>query len=187
MKRKLITLIIITVFTLQLQAQRYVGGDISMLPKYEESNVNYYDKDGSKINDMITFLKDKAGYNMMRVRLFVNPTQENGVVQDLDYVKKLGKRIKDAGLALLLDFHYSDTWADPSNQYTPEAWSSLSDEQLYTKIYDYTKECLQAMKAAGATPDYIQTGNEISYGMLWGKKGASDSSYQWLSLPHIHG
>ncbi len=84
MKRKLITLIIITVFTLQLQAQRYVGGDISMLPKYEESNVNYYDKDGSKINDMITFLKDKAGYNMMRVRLFVNPTRENGVVQDLD-------------------------------------------------------------------------------------------------------
>lgn len=176
MKRKLITLIIIAVFTLQLQAQRYVGGDISMLPKYEESNVNYYDKDGSKINDMITFLKDKAGYNMMRVRLFVNPTRENGVVQDLDYVKKLGKRIKDAGLALLLDFHYSDTWADPKSQYTPEAWSSLSDEQLYTKIYDYTKECLQAMKAAGATPDYIQTGNEISYGMLWGKKGASDSS-----------
>lgn len=172
MKQRIL-LIIAFACTLSMQAQRFVGGDISMLPKYEEANVNYYDTDGSKITDMISYLKDKAGYNMMRVRLFVNPTQANGVVQDLDYVKKLGKRIKDAGLSLLLDFHYSDTWADPSNQYTPDAWASLSDDQLYTKIYDYTKECLQAMKAAGATPDYIQTGNEISYGMLWGKNGAS--------------
>lgn len=173
MKRKLITLIIITVFTLQLQAQKYVGGDISMLPKYEEAGVSYFDKDGNKITNVITYLKEEAGYNMMRVRLFVKPTKETGVVQDLDYVKKLGKRIKDAGISLLLDFHYSDTWADPSNQYTPDDWTSLTDEQLYDKIYSYTKDVLQEMKSYGATPDYIQTGNEISYGMLWGKKGAS--------------
>ena len=174
MKKRILLMAVTAVCTLSIHAQRYVGGDISMLPKYEEANVNYYDSEGGKINDVITFLKDKAGYNMMRVRLFVNPTQETGVVQDLDYVKKLGKRIKDAGIALMLDFHYSDTWADPSNQYTPEAWKNFTDEQLYTKIYDYTKECLQAMKAAGATPDYIQTGNEISYGMLWGAKGSSN-------------
>ncbi len=173
MKRSLLTLIIVTVCTLLMQAQRYVGGDISMLPKYEEANVSYYDSNGNKITHVITYLKEEAGYNMMRVRLFVKPTNETGVVQDFDYVKKLGKRIKDAGIALLLDFHYSDTWADPSNQYTPDEWTSLTDEQLYDKIYSYTKDVLEEMKSYGATPDYIQTGNEISYGMLWGKKGTS--------------
>ena len=154
---------------------KYAGGDLSMLTKYEEANVAYYDVNGTKIENgkLLEFLRDDAGFNIVRVRLFVNPTGATGVCQDLDYVKKLGKQIKDAGMAFMLDFHYSDTWADPSNQYTPAAWSSLSDADLYTKIYDYTKECLNALKAYGATPDFIQTGNEISYGMLWGAQGSS--------------
>ncbi len=154
---------------------KYAGGDLSMLTKYEEANVAYYDVNGTKIENgkLLEFLRDDAGFNIVRVRLFVNPTGATGVCQDLDYVKKLGKQIKDAGMAFMLDFHYSDTWADPSNQYTPAAWSSLSDADLYTKIYDYTKECLNALKAYGATPDFIQTGNEISYGMLWGPEGTS--------------
>lgn len=73
----------------------------------------------------------------------------------------------------MLDFHYSDTWADPSKQWTPAAWLSLDNSQLQTKIYDYTKDCLQQLNAAGASPDFIQTGNEISYGMLWGTSGTS--------------
>ena len=87
MKRSLLTLIIVTVCTLLMQAQRYVGGDISMLPKYEEANVSYFDSEGNKISNVLTFLKEEAGYNMMRVRLFVKPTNETGVVQDLNYVK----------------------------------------------------------------------------------------------------
>lgn len=175
MKRKLITLIIITVFTLQLQAQRYVGGDISMLPKYEEAGVVYKDKNGATVSDPLLFFKQE-GWNAMRVRLFVDPSKDadKAVCQDIDYVKKLGKRIKDAGLQLMLDFHYSDTWADPAKQWTPDAWKSLSDDQLKQKIYDYTKESLQALKDYGATPDMIQTGNEISYGMLWGTEGSSN-------------
>jgi arabinogalactan endo-1,4-beta-galactosidase len=82
-------------------------------------------------------------------------------------VVKLSKRIKAEGFALMLDFHYSDSWADPSNQWIPKEWASLSDAQLQTKIYEYTKECLQRLVAAGATPDFIQPGNEITYGMLW--------------------
>ena len=114
----------------------------------------------------------------MRVRLFVDPSNASnedklqGVCQDLNYIKKLGKRIKDAGLQLLLDFHYSDTWADPGKQWTPDAWKSLSDEQLKQKVYEYTRDCLQQLKEAGATPNFIQTGNEISYGMLWGTESA---------------
>lgn len=154
---------------------KYAGGDLSMLTKYEEANVAYYDVNGTKIENgkLLEFLRDDAGFNIVRVRLFVNPTGATGVCQDLDYVKKLGKQIKDAGMAFMLDFHYSDTWADPSNQYTPAAWSSLSDADLYARYTTTPKECLNALKAYGATPDFIQTGNEISYGMLWGAQGSS--------------
>ncbi len=158
-------------------AQRYVGGDISLLPTYEANGAWYMDGSNQRITDMLGFLKQQ-GLNSMRVRLFVDPTKATtaekgqGVRQDLEYVKALGKRIKDAGFSLLLDFHYSDTWADPKQQITPASWLSLSESDLPTKMYDYTKDCLQQMVAAGATPDFIQTGNEISYGMLWGARNA---------------
>ena len=158
-------------------AEKFMGGDISMLPKYEEAGVAYKDKEGNTVSDPIAFFKQE-GMNAMRVRLFVDPSKDSdkGVCQDLDYVKKLGKRIKDAGLKLMLDFHYSDTWADPGKQWTPDAWKSLTDTQLNDKIYEYTKDCLQQMKTAGATPDFIQTGNEISYGMLWGTEAEAKNN-----------
>ena len=165
-------------FAGSVQAQKYVGGDISLLPSYEANGSKYRTTTGAAITDVITFSRDN-GLNAMRVRLFVDPTKapdaekKEGVRQDLAYVTALGKRIKDAGLKFLLDFHYSDSWADPVKQYTPDAWVSLTDLQLYDKIYNYTKECLQTLKAAGAEPDFIQTGNEISYGMCWGKRGSS--------------
>ena len=174
MKHYLITILSAAMLSVgQVQAQKYVGGDISMLPKYEEAGVVYRDKAGNTVTDVIGFFKQE-GLNAMRVRLFVDPQKASdkdkgqGVCQSLDYVADLGKRIKDAGLKLMLDFHYSDSWADPSKQWTPDAWKTLDDEALYTKIYDYTKDCLTQLKAAGAEPDMIQTGNEISYGMLWG-------------------
>lgn len=154
-------------------AQKYVGGDISMLPKYEQAGVVYKDKNGNTVSDVIAFFKQE-GMNSMRVRLFVDPSKDSdkAVCQDLDYVKSLGKRIKDAGMQFMLDFHYSDTWADPGKQWTPDAWKSLSDADLANKVYEYTKDCLQQLKNAGAEPDMIQTGNEISYGMLWGTQAA---------------
>ncbi len=158
------------------QESKLVGGDISMLQKYEDYEVSYYDKNGKKISDVMDYLKgEEVGWNALRVRLFVDPSQDSDpqVYQDLDYVVRLGKRIKEKGFQFMLDFHYSDTWADPAKQWTPAAWLSLSDEQLKEKIYTYTKECLQTLVDAGATPDYIQTGNEISYGMLWGKTGTT--------------
>ena len=167
-------------FVGSVQAQKYVGGDISLLPSYEANGSKYRTTTGAAITDVITFSRDN-GLNAMRVRLFVDPTKapdaekKEGVRQDLAYVTALGKRIKDAGLKFLLDFHYSDSWADPVKQYTPDAWVTLTDLQLYDKIYNYTKECLQTLKDAGAEPDFIQTGNEISYGMCWGKRGASQS------------
>ena len=167
-----------------------VGGDISMLTKYEAhqrmalrygvTTAYYRDMNNQRINDVVTWVKQQ-GWNAARVRLFVNPenaTSEEkgqGVIQNLDTVKVLGQRIKAAGMQFMLDFHYSDSWADPSKQFTPAAWAGLDDEELETKVYEYTRDCLRELKAVGATPDYIQTGNEISYGMLWGPVGTPQS------------
>lgn len=157
-------------------AQRYVGGDISALSHNETFNPTWLDANGNESTAMQIF-KD-ASLNAMRVRLFVDPSKYAGdkdewACQDLDYVKTLAKQIKDNGFAFMLDFHYSDSWADPAKQWTPTDWASLSDDELYTKIYDYTKEVLTELKAAGVEPELIQTGNEISYGMLWGAYGSS--------------
>ena len=178
---------------------RYVGGDISLLPDYEAAKAKYMDQTGKPISDVLQFCYDE-GMNCMRVRLFVNPADYTGkdkdpnAKQDLAYITPLCKRIKDDGFALMLDFHYSDTWADPVKQWTPKAWEGLTDEQLYQKIYDYTKESLQALNAAGATPDFIQPGNEISYGMLWGPyntkdplKVYSDSDTNWPRFTKLLG
>ena len=174
--------------SLSVTAQDYfVGGDISVLQSYEDLGVDYYDQQGAKIDDVLKYMKsEQVGWNAMRVRLFVNPQRKNPdgstdaqVCQDLDYVVRLCQRIKEEGFALMLDFHYSDTWADPSNQWTPADWQGLSDEQLQTKLYDYTKDCLQQLVEADAAPDFIQTGNEISYGMLWGKYNQKTYYCNW--------
>lgn len=144
---------------------RLLGADISMLPQYQEFGTKYKDIDGKEV-DLLPFL-DEQGMNAMRVRLFVKPTKEKEVVQDVEYVISLAKQIKSNGFKFMLDFHYSDTWADPSKQTKPSEWNSLSDDELTTKIYDYTKETLQKFVSNEVCPDYIQIGNEISYGMLW--------------------
>ena len=175
--KKLLLLIFCCLLTFSVSAQKYVGGDISMLTKYEEAGVVYKDKNGNTVSDVIAFFKQE-GMNAMRVRLFVDPSQDSdkAVCQDLEYVKALGKRIKDAGLKFMLDFHYSDTWADPGKQWTPNAWKDLNDADLANKVYEYTKDCLQQLKDEGVAPDMIQTGNEISYGMLWGTQAAVGSN-----------
>ena len=112
MKFKTLLFSILAFATLSASAQtKYAGGDLSMLTKYEDAKVAYYDINGTKIENgkLLEFLRDDAGFNIVRVRLFVNPTGATGVCQDLDYVKVLGKKIKDAGMAFMLDFHYSDT------------------------------------------------------------------------------
>ena len=142
MKCKTILMMALLSLTSQLFAQDlYVGGDISLLQQYDDYGVSYYDQQGRPISDVLTYMKSEAvGWNAQRVRLFVNPNpaleyNDPAVCQDLAYVARLGKRIKDAGFAFMLDFHYSDVWADPAKQWTPTAWLSLNDTELQTKIY----------------------------------------------------
>lgn len=169
--KKSLLLTLCIVLTCTVSAQKYLGGDVSLLLTYEENGANYMDIDGKKITDLLAFLKEQ-GLNTMRVRLFVDPSKASaeakgqGVRQDLEYVKKLGKKIKDAGLGFMLDFHYSDTWADPEHQTMPQEFIMVNTP-AFEYIYTYTKNSLEAMVTAGATPDFIQIGNEISFGMLW--------------------
>lgn len=186
MKRIILFCIIGILIDMNVAAQRYVGGDISLLPEYEQANAKYKDHEGKPISDLVPWLKEE-GMNAMRIRLFVNPKKyselhptgssdvkyDPNACQDLEYIIPLCKRIQTAGLKLMLDFHYSDTWADPAKQWTPVEWEGLSDEQLYEKIYNYTRETLLTLRDNGIVPEFIQPGNEISYGMLWGPLGTN--------------
>lgn len=151
--------------------QRYVGGDISMLPAYEKHNSYYKDVNGAKINDLITWFVEKCGWNTFRVRIFVHPAKkakgqtDPSVCQDLAYVTALGKRIKDAGAYFMLDFHYSDEWVDATHIQAPAAWKGASDDVMADSVAAHTREVLTALNAAGATPDLVQVGNEIMYGL----------------------
>ena len=180
--KKLLLLTLTLLLTLPMLAsqKRWAGGDISLLPEYEKAGAKYLDPAGNLLpGSLLDYLKTQ-NWDVMRVRLFVAPDKYTGsdkdpnACQDFDYILPLCQRIVDAGYALMLDFHYSDTWADPAQQWTPADWASLNDEQLYTKIYDYTRQVLTDLKANGVTPTFIATGNEISYGMLWGPVGTPE-------------
>lgn len=167
MKKLLIMSLVLLSVGMQAQAQRYAGGDISMLPEYEEHNSAYKDQNGTKINNLLDWLVDECGWNTFRVRIFVNPTNPkgDGVLQTTDYVKRLGKRIKDKGAYFMLDFHYSDTWVDATHIQAPAGWTGLSDAQMADTLGKYTAAVLDELIAYGAQPDLVQVGNEIMYGL----------------------
>ena len=154
------------VVSLSANATRYVGGDISMLPKYEQYNSAYLDPKGNAIDDLLLWFTNTCGWNTFRVRIFVNPgTSDPSVCQTTAYVAALGKRIKDAGCYFMLDFHYSDTWVDATHIQAPTAWQGSSASVMADSLSNYTHRVLQALKANGATPDLVQVGNEIMYGL----------------------
>ena len=172
---------------LGVQAQagtRYVGGDISMLPRYEQYSSGYKDVSGKKVSDLITWAVSDCGWNTFRVRIFVNPQQKEpdysttdyAVCQDLAYVTALGKRIKDAGAYFMLDFHYSDSWVDAGHIQAPAAWKGSDDDTMAQLLGNYTRDVLTDLKEAGATPDLVQVGNEIMYGLCGMKVAPYDRS-----------
>lgn len=175
-------------------AQRQLGGDISLLPSYEDAGTQFRTSDGTAMEPLKLF-RDVAGWNSARVRIFVDPSKASeeskseGVCQDFPYVARLCREIKKAGMSLMLDFHYSDTWADPSHQTIPSRWQGLSSEAMADSIYAYTKNTLIELKACGIVPDMIQVGNEITNGMLWpvGKIDPSTDDKNWPTLASFIG
>lgn len=148
---------------------KIIGADISFLPQLEARGIKFSDKGVQK--DVFEILKDH-GFNYIRLRLFVDPANDSGYSPgkgfcDLPHTLEMAKRIKKAGMKFLLDFHYSDTWADPGKQYKPAAWKNLDFTDLAKKVFDYTSHVLQTLQSQRTLPDMVQCGNEINHGILW--------------------
>jgi arabinogalactan endo-1,4-beta-galactosidase len=139
-----------------------LGADVSSLQRSLDLGAKYYDAAGAEA-DPLDILKT-AGANYMRLRIWNSPASG---YNNKAKVLQQAKAIKAKGFKLLIDFHYSDTWADPGKQFTPAAWASHSLTQLQTDVYDYTYDVCTALKAQGTTPDSVQVGNEINVGLLW--------------------
>ncbi|WP_097257645.1 arabinogalactan endo-1,4-beta-galactosidase [Streptomyces sp. Ag109_G2-15] len=149
------------------------GADISSLAKSEAKGGVYKTSSGTT-GDAVTILKN-AGMNYARLKVWVNPADG---FNDKAHVLAVAKRVKAAGMKLLVDFHYSDTWADPGAQSKPAAWAGHSYSQLKTDVYNHTYDVLNALKAQGTTADMVQVGNEINGGMLWNEGSTSN----WTQL-----
>lgn len=163
----------------------YKGMDVSTIKEVESLGGKFYDHGEEK--DVFTILKS-YGTNAVRLRLWNDPYAEDGTpygagTNDLPTTIELSRRARSHGMEILLDFQYSDFWADPGKQRVPKAWRGMDAEQLEQAVYDYTRETLLAMRQAGAFPDLIQVGNELTNGLLWpvGKKPAYDHIARFVS------
>ncbi|MEU3618101.1 arabinogalactan endo-1,4-beta-galactosidase [Streptomyces sp. NPDC006872] len=152
------------------------GSDISSLAKSEAKGGVYRTSSGTA-GDAVTILKN-AGMNYARLKVWVDPADG---YNNKTRVLAVAKRVKAAGMKLLVDFHYSDTWADPGTQTKPAAWSGHSYSQLKTDVYNHTYDVLNALKAQGTTADMVQVGNEINGGMMW-SEGSTDNWGQLAGL-----
>jgi arabinogalactan endo-1,4-beta-galactosidase len=137
------------------------GADVSSLARAEEVGAKYYDEHGIQA-EALQILQDH-GVNSLRLRVWVNPA--NGC-NAASKVARFAQKVKSKGLKLLIDLHYSDTWADPEHQLKPAAWAQHSFSQLQADVYEHTRNVLNHLRAVDATPDMVQIGNEINPGML---------------------
>lgn len=144
------------------------GMDVSSLLAEEKSGVKFYDFDGNEQDALKTFAD--SGINYIRIRVWNDPYDENGNGygggnNDLPTAIELGKRATDYGMKVLIDFHYSDFWADPQKQYAPKAWKGMSLSEKSEALYDYTKNSLAELLDFGVDVGMVQIGNEINNGM----------------------
>lgn len=138
----------------------YYGADLSYVNEMVDCGATYFDENSTP-KDAYKIFKE-SGANLVRVRLWNNPDWTN--YSDFDDVKKTIQKSKSEGMEVLLDFHYSDTWADPQKQFIPAAWASVVDDKvaLGKLLYDYTYETLQSLAADNLLPEFVQVGNEIN-------------------------
>ena len=165
------------------------GADVSLLSFFEASGIAY--KDNGQTQVALAILKSR-GINAVRLRLFTSSAAQAqadpyNYGNNLAYTVPLAVRVKNAGLKLLLDFQYSDSWADPARQTMPAAWTNLNFSQLVPQMRAYNSNSIAAFAAAGALPDYVQVGNEIIGGILWplGAVPGTNAAVQWPQLAQL--
>lgn len=158
------------------------GADISFVDEIEAEGGAF--RENGAVRDVLDILRD-AGVNSARLRLWNDP--------DFDYCNPqktlvMARRIKEKGMHFLLDFHYSDYWADPSKQHMPKAWRGLSFAELTEAVRRFTRDIVVALKRQGTLPDMVQIGNEITNGMIW-EQGRVDGEWnteaQWEKLAKL--
>ncbi len=156
------------------------GADVSWLPQMEATGYVFKDMDGTP-KECLQLLKDR-GMNAIRLRVFVNPSKHkiDGHCDKAATVS-IAKRAKAMGFRIMINFHYSDSWADPSKQVKPAAWNSLSIPQLGDAVYAHTLDVLTALKNENVIPEWVQVGNEITPGMLL-PEGSTTSGWGNLAI-----
>ena len=168
------------------------GADVSMLAQIEASGGKFYDDHGVQRDGL--WLLRRHGVNWVRLRLWNHPVishdfqtdgltihtgEAAGGIDDQARDIAIAKRARALGMKVLLDFHYSDWWADPGKQWLPQAWEGLTLDQLGTALYQFTRKVVSDMRTAGAGPDMVQIGNEVTNGMLWplGRIGSGPGAF----------
>jgi arabinogalactan endo-1,4-beta-galactosidase len=163
-----------------VNAQFVKGADIGWLSQMEATGYKFFDSTGTQ-KECLQILKE-AGINTVRLRVWVNPSDDkvNGHCTKKE-VAAMAMRAKNLGMRIMIDFHYSDSWADPAKQTKPAAWANHSFSELLNDLYNHTYDVLDTMKSIGATPDWVQIGNEIAGGMLW----PDGSTSNWGQLSQL--
>jgi arabinogalactan endo-1,4-beta-galactosidase len=160
-----------------------VGADVSFLRQMESRGVVF--KDSGIAEPGLQILKNH-GYTWVRLRVMVDPIS---LSNSLDYTIASAKDAKARGFKVLLDFHYSDDWADPGHQWVPRAWAKMPHEELVKATFTYTRDTIKAMRKQHVLPDMVQIGNEVTAGMMWpdGRLPAQWQNFADLLLAGIHG
>ncbi|HEY3285841.1 MAG TPA: glycosyl hydrolase 53 family protein [Gemmatimonadaceae bacterium] len=157
-----------------------IGADLSFLAQAEARGVQF--RDSGVVKSGLQLFRDH-GYNWIRLRLFHTVANSPWPLpNDLPYTLALARRAKAMGYKFLLDYHYSDTWADGDKQIMPKAWERLTTPQLVAAVEAYTRETIAALREGGAMPDMVQVGNEIAPGMMF---PAGKLPEQWDTLAEL--
>ena len=146
-----------------------LGIDVSTYLEELEHGAKYYDGN-AEIDPLDSFKANGVDY--MRIRVWNNPFGDGGEPYlagscDINHYVRLAKLAKSKGYSLLLDFHYSDFWADPGKQMIPKAWAGYDIDEMVEAVYNFTRSCLEIAEREGVAPQLVQVGNEITNGMLW--------------------
>ena len=156
------------------------GADISWLPQMEATGFKFYNEKG-ELQDCFRILKDE-GINSIRLRTWVNPSGDKASGHcSKDETVAMAVRAQKWGMRVMIDFHYSDSWADPGKQKKPAAWEDHDFQQLMKDVYDYTFGVMWSLKQSGITPEWVQVGNETAGGMIY-PEGSTSS---WSGLARL--
>lgn len=155
------------------------GADVSGLPRQEQRGVVFHDRNG-KERECLELLKNDYQMQAIRLRVWVEPTRDGSSTKE--DVLRMALRAKQLGMDVMIDFHYSDWWADPGKQYIPKQWEDMTYEKMRDALYEHTLTTLQLLKDNGISVKWVQVGNETTNGFLWDMGRAQDNMEQYAGF-----